>query len=159
MAKPLKKKQTASRRRRDTPSKERSAPRPFIPTGIDVIPTTDADPGSPDAIDVAETAKPMSPHASKEIALAAGDLDASFQGRESGEEAVGGSDPTPDQDSVDLIGRALGVVEQDEKPLATTEKIEGRDRERWELDPASSEDFEEREDFDEVLPRHRRRPR
>jgi hypothetical protein len=53
-----------------------------------------------------------------------------------------GSAPGPDD--VDRIGTALGVVEQDEKPLATTEKIEGRDRERWELDPASAEDYEDR---------------
>src|SRR5207249_754557 len=83
------------------------------------------------------------PQSAKEIALAAGDLDASFHGIDSGEETPGGSDQTPDQDDVDRIGTALGVVEQDEKPLATTEKIEGRDRERWELDPASSEDYEE----------------
>ena len=122
--------------------------------GIDEISAADLDPGARDTIDVAETARPMSPRAAKEIELAAGDLDASFHGLDSGEEAPGGSDPLPDQDDVDRIGSALGVVEQDEKPLATTEKIEGRDRERWELDPASAEDFEERQ---RVAPPPRRR--
>jgi len=97
----------------------------------------------------------MSPRGAKEIALAAGDLDASFHGLDSGEESPGGSDPLPDQEDVDRIGTALGVVEQDEKPLATTEKIEGRDRDRWELDPASAEDFEERQRT-EPPPRRRR---
>ncbi len=131
------------------------APRPITLVGIDEVPMADVEPGTPDPIDVAETARPMSPRAAKEIAFAAGDGDASFHGLDSGEETPGGSDPLPGQDDVDRIGAALGVVEQDEKPLATTEKIEGRDRERWELDPASSEDFEERQRED---PRPRRRP-
>jgi hypothetical protein len=101
----------------------------------------DLEPAVTETVEIAATARPVS----EIVDLAAGDLDASWQGVESGEEAVGGSAPTPDQDNVDQIGSALGVVEQDEKPLATTEKIEGRDRERWELDPESAEDLEERE--------------
>lgn len=125
-------------------------------TGLDVIDATESDPGMPDPIDVAETARPLSPQAAKSITLGGGDLDASFAGIDSGEEAVGGSDPLPDQNDVDRLGHALGVEEQDEKPLATTEKIEGRDRERWELDPASAEDYEERQ-RPEAPPRRRQR--
>ena len=61
-----------------------------------------------------------------------------------GEEAVGGANPTPDQDIVDEIGQAVGLQYQDNEELHTTEKVEERDRHRWELDPASSEDYQER---------------
>jgi hypothetical protein len=61
-----------------------------------------------------------------------------------GEEAIGGGNPTPDQDVVDEIGEAVGLTYQDNEPLHTTEKVEERDRHRWELDPASSEDYQDR---------------
>ncbi len=144
--------------------KKKSAPRaqpttagPNARTGIEVIDATESDPGMPDAIDVAEAARPFSPDAAKSLALSGGDLDASFAGLDSGEEAVGGSDPLPDQNDVDRIGSALGVEEQDEKPLATTEKIEGRDRDRWELDPGSADDYELRQE-DESVRRRQHRP-
>ena len=42
--------------------------------------------------------------------LSGGDVDADrWRALDSGEEAVGGSAPTPDQDVVDELGRALGV--------------------------------------------------
>jgi hypothetical protein len=53
-----------------------------------------------------------------------------------GEEAVGGTTPTPDQDVVDDLGQALGVTYEDDEPLGG-EKIRERDRNRWELDPES----------------------
>ena len=149
-------KQSAEAGRR-SPTKEASGSRPISPTGIEGLDTTENDPGMPDSIDVAQTARPMSPETAKSIALAGGDLDADFSGLDSGEEAVGGSDPLPDQNDVDRIGTALGVEEQDEKPLATTEKLEGRDRERWELDPASSDDYELRQ-AEEAERRRRHRP-
>ena len=61
-----------------------------------------------------------------------------------GEESPGGGNPTPDQDIVDEIGEAVGLEYQDNEPLHTTEKVEERDRHRWELDPASSEDYQQR---------------
>lgn len=76
--------------------------------------------------------------------LAGGDIDASWDKAAVGEETVGGTSPTPDQDIVDEIGRAVGVHYEDAEPLHTTEKIERRDERRWELHPASSEDFSER---------------
>lgn len=79
-----------------------------------------------------------------EAVLAGGDIDAAWDKAEAGEETVGGTNPTPDQDIVDEIGRALGVDYQDAEPLQPTEKLERRDEQRWELHPASSEDFSER---------------
>ena len=155
---PAQRRNVATERKRR--AKANAAPRrPKVTlAGIDDLPPSDLEPGAPDAVDLTETARPMSPQASKEIALAAGDVDASFHGLDGGEEAPGGSDPLPDQNDVDQIGAALGVVEQDGKPLATTEKIVGRDERRWELDPASSEDFDERE-REVAAPRRRgRRP-
>ncbi len=70
---------------------------------------------------------------------------------------MGGSTPTPDQDSVDELGEALGVTYQPDEPLHTTEKIARRDDDRWELNPASSEDFAERRNVEQALPE--RRPR
>ena len=52
--------------------------------------------------------------------------------------------PTPDQDIVDDIGKALGVEYQDNEELKGSDKVVERDRHRWELDPASSEDYQER---------------
>jgi hypothetical protein len=79
-----------------------------------------------------------------EAVLTGGDVDAAWDQAAVGDETVGGSSPTPDQDIVDEIGEALGVTYQEGEPLRTSEKIEQRDAERWELHPASSEDFAER---------------
>jgi hypothetical protein len=91
--------------------------------------------------------------------LAAGDVDADAAETGSGEEAAGGSTPTPDQDSVDQIGEALGVTYQPDEPLNTTEKIARRDDDRWELNPSSSEDFAERRNLEHALPERPRRTR
>lgn len=77
--------------------------------------------------------------------LAAGDVDASLEAADTvGDETPGGDNPTPDQDRVDDLGRALGVEYADDEELQTGDKIARRDRKRWELDPASSEDYRER---------------
>lgn len=73
--------------------------------------------------------------------LTAGDVDAAWDQTASGEETVGGSTPTPDQDIVDEIGLAAGVSYEDAEPLDMSDKIDRRDDQRWELHPASSEDF------------------
>lgn len=61
-----------------------------------------------------------------------------------GEETIGGSVPTPDQDIVEGLGRAAGVTYQDDEELNPLEKIKKRDRKRWELNPSSAEDYQER---------------
>ncbi len=74
--------------------------------------------------------------------LTAGDVDAKWQDAYAvGDEAPGGDNMTPDQDIVDDIGRALGVEYADDEELKGADKLEERDRNRWELDPASSEDW------------------
>jgi hypothetical protein len=78
-------------------------------------------------------------------ALTGGDVDADWESAYSvGDEAPGGDNPTPDQDLVDDIGRAVGIEYQDNEELKGADKVEKRDKKRWELDPASSEDWDER---------------
>jgi hypothetical protein len=73
--------------------------------------------------------------------LSGGDLDASWQLADSaGEETVGGMAPTPDQDVVEELGEAVGITYEDDEPLSTSEKLQQRDRQRWELDPQSAQD-------------------
>ena len=84
-------------------------------------------------------------HTETSPALTGGDVDADWESAYSvGDEAPGGDNPTPDQDIVDDIGRAVGVEYQDNEELKGEEKIAKRDRNRWELDPASSDDWEDR---------------
>jgi hypothetical protein len=83
-------------------------------------------------------------HHSRTLELSGGDIDADWAGADVGDETVGGSAPTPDQDVVDELGEAVGLTYEDNEPLHTTEKVEERDRHRWELDPASSEDYNDR---------------
>ena len=44
---------------------------------------------------------------------------------------------------VDDIGRALGVEYEDDEELQGGAEIKERDRHRWELDPASKDEFDE----------------
>jgi uncharacterized protein DUF6335 len=78
--------------------------------------------------------------------VAGGDVDVDVEDAFfTGEEAPGGDNPTPDQDLVDDIGKALGVEYADNEELKAADKVGKRDKHRWELDPASSEDYKERE--------------
>jgi Family of unknown function (DUF6335) len=61
-----------------------------------------------------------------------------------GDEAPGGDNPSPDQDVVEDIGKALGVQYDDNEELKGSDKIIERDKHRWEMDPASSEDYKDR---------------
>jgi hypothetical protein len=77
--------------------------------------------------------------------LTAGDPDVdSVDAFFTGEEAPGGDNPTPDQDIVDDIGKALGVQYEDNEELKAADKVSERDKHRWELDPASSDDYKDR---------------
>ena len=85
-------------------------------------------------------------HTETSPALTGGDVDADWESAYSvGDEAPGGDNPTPDQDIVDDIGRAVGIEYQDNEELKGADKVEKRDRNRWELDPASSDDWDERD--------------
>ena len=77
-------------------------------------------------------------------ALTSGDVDADWESAESvGDEAPGGDNPTPDQDVVDDIGRALGVEYDDDEELQGGAEIGDRDRNRWEREPSSSDEDDE----------------
>ncbi|QSJ15782.1 hypothetical protein JYQ62_28890 [Nostoc sp. UHCC 0702] len=82
-------------------------------------------------------------HTSPEIT--GGDIDANWEEEDTvGDEAVGGTAPTPDQDIVEDLAVAVGVEIDDDEPLHTNDMLEERDDARWELDPRSADDFEER---------------
>jgi hypothetical protein len=108
-----------------------------------------------------ELLEELEEHNSLSPKLSGGDIDASWQtANQAGEETVGGSSPTPDQDVVDQLGDAAGLSYDDDEPLNSDAKILDRDRNRWELNPASTddqddelengeEDDQEDEEFDE----------
>jgi Family of unknown function (DUF6335) len=94
----------------------------------------------------AELADNLRKHGGITPGITGGDVDADFeQAYFSGDEAPGGDNPTPDQEVVDDIGRALGVEYNDNEELKSADKVSQRDRHRWELDPASSEDYKDRD--------------
>ena len=87
----------------------------------------------------------LAEHHETSPALTAGDVDADWESAATvGDETPGGDNPTPDQDVVDDIGKAIGVQYDDNEELKGEAKITKRDKHRWELDPASSEDYEDR---------------
>jgi hypothetical protein len=118
--------------------------------GDDIVPTP------PSSLDLDRTASAarsgrrqmrerLSEHNETSPALTAGDVDADWESAATvGDEAPGGDNPTPDQDIVDDIGKAVGVQYDDNEELKGEAKISKRDKHRWELDPASSEDFKDR---------------
>ena len=79
--------------------------------------------------------------------MTGGDVDADWEDAYAvGDEAPGGDNPTPDQDRVDDIGRAMGIEYADNEELKAGDKIAERDKHRWELDPASAEDYPDHEE-------------
>lgn len=82
-----------------------------------------------DAADILETTFGTPPC----TVLTGGDVDADWmRAWDSGEEAVGGSVATPDQDIVDDLGRALGVAQEPDAEVWTSQDIlRERDRHRW----------------------------
>jgi hypothetical protein len=92
----------------------------------------------------AEFQERLREHTSTGPAMTGGDVDADWEDAEAvGDEAPGGDNPTPDQDVVDEIGRAMGIEYDDDEELKGGDELAERDRHRWELDPASKDDFEE----------------
>jgi hypothetical protein len=92
----------------------------------------------------AEFEQRLRQHTSTGPAMTGGDVDADWEDAEAvGDEAPGGDNPTPDQDVVDEIGRAVGIEYDDDEELRGGDEVVERDRHRWELDPRSKDDFEE----------------
>ncbi len=140
-------------------AKATKAPRPKRPPTLDrARKTVDTEPhGLPSSLDFdqppsaarsgrKELKERLKQHTSTGPAITAGDVDANWQDAETvGDEAPGGDNPTPDQDVVDDIGRALGVQYEDGEELKGGDEIASRDKHRWELDPASSDDYDDRD--------------
>lgn len=136
-------------------------PRPPVPSFLDLEPEEDDRveglvPGAVSSLDMdhhprevrrtgVDPDAPRHRRAPDDAHLAAGDIDADLHAASQvGEETPGGDNPTPDQDVVDLIGRSLGVEYEDDEELEGGAEITKRDKKRWELDPASAEDWKER---------------
>ena len=67
-----------------------------------------------------------------------GDVDADWEEvNTSGAESVFGHNPTPDQSDVEENAHAMGIDYQDNEPLDILEKIDKRDRNRYELNENS----------------------
>jgi hypothetical protein len=70
-----------------------------------------------------------------------GDIDADWEDvNRAGSETFAGDNPTPDQSDVEANAHAMGIDFQDNEPLDFTEKLEKRDRDRYELDESSKTD-------------------
>jgi hypothetical protein len=69
---------------------------------------------------------------------AGGDLDANWEDvNATGSESIGGDSPTPDQSLVEENAKAMGVSFEDNEELDFLNKIEKRDRDRYELEEQS----------------------
>ena len=79
--------------------------------------------------------------------LTGGELDDDWYDAEvGGEEAVGGSNPTPDQNVTEDLLISMGIPSADGQPVQTLPDFLERDQDRWELEPESAEDYGDRED-------------
>jgi Family of unknown function (DUF6335) len=67
--------------------------------------------------------------------------DDAYRAQVNGDEAVGGTTAVPSQNDTEGLAAAVGIVVDDDTPLDTEEMMEERDRDRWELDPASAVDI------------------
>jgi hypothetical protein len=80
----------------------------------------------------------ISEHNSASPADSGGDVDADWEDvDDSGAETVFGHNPTPDQSDVEENAHAMGIDYEDNEPLDILEKIEKRDRNRYELNENS----------------------
>jgi hypothetical protein len=70
-----------------------------------------------------------------------GDVDDNwYQAEVVGEEAVGGGNPTPDQNvTVDIL-QSVGIDDEEGDEIQVHDQLVERDRVRWELEPESAED-------------------
>ncbi len=92
-----------------------------------------------------ELEEDLAEHNSLSPKLSGGDIDAKWEYANSGgEEAVGGTVATPDQDVVEELGEAVGLTYEDDEPLHTEEKLRQRDARRAELNPEDDEEQDSR---------------
>ncbi len=79
-----------------------------------------------------EDLEERTPYHGTSPALTGGDVDADWKrAAASGEESVGGTVATPDQDVVDDLGKAVGVPRGPDEPFrASSEILDARDRRR-----------------------------
>ena len=131
---PKQRKQTASRRGRGPASRARR------PMGPRRAPAARSEPALPDMPEDRTVHHETSPR------LTGGDVDADWMSAyATGEEAVGGSVATPDQDIVDEIGEALGVPQEPDAEVRTSDEILGdRDAHRWRIEREVARDDEDR---------------
>jgi hypothetical protein len=77
-------------------------------------------------------------HTAASPADSGGDIDAEWEDvNDSGAESVFGHNPTPDQSDVEENAHAMGINFEDNEPIDVLEKLEKRDRHRYELDENS----------------------
>ena len=88
--------------------------------------------------DPSELLETLREHTAASPADSGGDVDADWADvNQTGSEAVFGHNPTPDQSDVEENAHAMGIDFQDNEPLDLLEKIEKRDRDRFELNENS----------------------
>lgn len=93
----------------------------------------------------AEIEKHRIQHVGMSPSITGGDVDVDVEKAYfTGDEAPGGDNPSPDLEVVDDIGKALGVQYDDSEELRGSDKVTERDKHRWEMDPASAEDYKDR---------------
>lgn len=93
-------------------------------------------PGGDTAAAMVDLVAELGRHHETSPRLTGGDLDANWRNAwDAGDEAVGGSTSTPDQDVVDELGEALGVAQApDAEVQSSAEMLDDRDRHRWTLE-------------------------
>jgi len=85
-----------------------------------------------------ELTERLNEHHSTSPADSGGDIDADWEeSSDDGAESFAGHNPTPDQSNVEENAHAFGIDFEDNEPLDLLEKMEKRDRKRFELDENS----------------------
>lgn len=127
-----------------------TTPQNLFPSDVeaeDTVAETSEVTSNPDAIaqgikdrntGLGSTVESASHHMASGKPTTGGDLDAmNEQAKVVGEEAIGGTTPTPAQNDVDKIAQATGINTQPEEPVEVMNEMQQRDAHRFELDPDS----------------------
>jgi len=59
-----------------------------------------------------------------------------------GDELIGGTVATPEQNIIDELAADVGIERADKMSLNVKSMLDERDENRWELDPESAEDYQ-----------------